>query len=270
LPKAIGDIEMYRWDGGCIFIGSAAGVVPVHAHQAIQICTGRGAAIRLRAADEDPWKSYPVGIIASNQPHAMDATDVTLGFVLFVEPETREGRALTELYLKDGFAAVDPSIAAAEVDELLDRFVARRGDAAVAEAVQNLVRKLTQGVEPLVVSDDRILRAIAWINAHLDQQITLEMVAGEVFLSPGRLRHLFVEQTGMGLRPYVLWRRLAKIWELSMKGISISRAAHEAGFADAAHLTRTSKRMIGLAPSMFRVSSTPEALLQAQSEAAKR
>jgi AraC family transcriptional regulator len=269
LAKVIGDIELFQWDGGSIFIGSASAVVPVHAHQAIQVCSGQGGAIRLRAADDDPWRDYPVGIIASHQTHAMDATDVTLGFVLFVEPETREGRALTQRHLIDGFASLDRAAIAEESAELLERFIARRGNDAVVEAARNIVRKLTGGVEALVVSDERILRAVVWVNAHLNEPITLDKVAGQVFLSPGRFRHLFTEQTGMGLRPYILWRRLTRIWELTMNGTSISRAAHEAGFADAAHLTRTSKRMIGLAPSMFRVSRTPDALLQAQSLAAK-
>jgi AraC-like DNA-binding protein len=33
-----------------------------------------------------------------------------------------------------------------------------------------------------------------------------------------------------------------------MTGASMSSAAHAAGFADAAHLSRTSKRMFGISP----------------------
>jgi AraC-like DNA-binding protein len=36
---------------------------------------------------------------------------------------------------------------------------------------------------------------------------------------------------------------------MMLNGESISAAAHAAGFADAAHFTRTSKRMFGFAPS---------------------
>jgi AraC-like DNA-binding protein len=49
-------------------------------------------------------------------------------------------------------------------------------------------------------------------------------------------------------------------WQLLMDGVSLSHVAHRAGFADSAHLSRTSKRMIGVAPSMFRVSANPAAL----------
>jgi AraC-like DNA-binding protein len=53
----------------------------------------------------------------------------------------------------------------------------------------------------------------------------------------------------MGLRPYIQWRRFLRVWELVMRGASLSSAAHDAGFADAAHLSRTSKSLFGLAPS---------------------
>ncbi len=56
----------------------------------------------------------------------------------------------------------------------------------------------------------------------------------------------------MGLRPYILWRRFLRVWELVTTGTSLSAAAHAAGFADAAHLTRTSRRMFGFPPSLLR------------------
>jgi AraC-like DNA-binding protein len=57
----------------------------------------------------------------------------------------------------------------------------------------------------------------------------------------------------MALRPYTLWRRFLRVWELLMAGESLSSAAHAAGFADAAHLTRTSRRMFGFPPSAMKM-----------------
>ncbi len=53
----------------------------------------------------------------------------------------------------------------------------------------------------------------------------------------------------MALRPYILWRRFLRVWELMTARESLSAAAHAAGFADAAHLTRTCRRMFGFPPS---------------------
>lgn len=268
MGKLGGDVELYLWDGGCAFIGSSSRRVPVHSHQAIQLTFGMDGDVRLSSAEDSPWSSYPMALVASHQPHTLDALEVSLGAVFFIEPETREGRALAAR-CPEGFASLDRGVAADAVAELFERFLARRGEGAVVESARRIVTLLTDGVEPREVTNERIVRAIAWINAHIGEQITLDAVAAAVFLSPSRFRHLFVEQMGMGLRPYLLWRRFMRTWEMIMAGASISRAAHETGFADAAHFTRTSNRMIGLAPSLFRVSHSPAALTSDQARAAK-
>ena len=237
------------WDGGCLFIGRHVQVVPLHAHYAIQIVFGSEPGVRLRTSDRDEWREYGGAIVPSRQPHTMDASRMTINAVLFVEPETREGRALTELYLRDGIAALPHDTPSGARTAMFAAFEARRSATAVTEAARRLVNELTGGVEPSVVSDERILRAVAYIRGHLDSPLTLETVAAEAYLSPSRFRHLFVEQTGMALRPYILWRRFLRVWELVTAGESLSSAAHRAGFADAAHLTRTSRRMFGFPPS---------------------
>jgi AraC-like DNA-binding protein len=57
----------------------------------------------------------------------------------------------------------------------------------------------------------------------------------------------------MALRPYILWRRFLRVWELLMGGETLSSAAHAAGFADAAHLSRTSRSMFGMPPSAMQM-----------------
>jgi len=55
------------------------------------------------------------------------------------------------------------------------------------------------------------------------------------------------------MRPYVLWRRLLQVWTLLMRGETLAGAAHAAGFADSAHLSRTARSMFGLAPSTMQM-----------------
>jgi AraC-like DNA-binding protein len=237
-----------------VFLSSRSpGVTPMHAHYAIQIAFGAEPGIRFRPSDADPWTEYGGAIIPSRQPHTMDATGVSASAVLFVEPETREGRALAERYLRGGIAPLPDDVLAAPAADVFAAWRDARSAAATAAAVQRLVQALAGGVTPSVVADERILRAVAYIKAHLDRPITLEEVAAEACLSPSRFRHLFVEQTGVGLRPYVLWRRFLRVWELLMGGASLSAAAHAAGFADAAHLTRTSRSMFGFPPSAMQM-----------------
>jgi AraC-like DNA-binding protein len=241
------------WDGGCLFIGRGGGVVPVHAHYAIQIAFGSEPGIRFRTGEREPWTDYRGAIIASRQPHSMDPTRVHANAVLFVEPETREGRALSERWLRHGIAAIPDALFADVAPPLFAAYFEERTAAAVERAARRVVHALTGGVEPAVVPDERIVRAVAHIKAHLDSPLALEDVADVACLSPSRFRHLFVEQTGMALRPYILWRRFLRVWELLTEGASLSTAAHTAGFADAAHLSRTSRSTFGFPPSAMQM-----------------
>ena len=238
-----------------MLIGKHTAAVPPHSHQAIQIVFGRDANILLRGSEQEAWVEHRLAIIPSRQPHTLDATGSSHACVVFVEPETREGRALTEHYLEHGIASIDAGYLAQLIPPLFEAWLTKPDPAAVSRGVWQIIRALTGGVEPSVITDPRIERAVAFINAHLGEAPTLEEVAGEANLSPSRFRHLFVEQTGMGLRPYMLWRRLLKVWELLMDGASLSEAAHAAGFADSAHLSRTSRRMFGIPPSAIQIVS---------------
>lgn len=251
----MGDIagigSFVSWNGGCLLIGrDIRVVVPVHAHYALQVAFGREPGVAFRSSDREEWRRYRGAIIPSRQPHSMDATTVSANAVMFVEPETREGRVITERYLADGIAE-SPESASAAMAEVFVAWESGNHEALVHASIA-VIRALTGNVEPLVASDERILRVIDYINANLSGRLTLEEVAAQAFLSPSRFRHLFVEQVGMGLRPYVLWRRFLRVWELAMTGESLSHAAHMAGFADAAHLTRTARRMFGIPPSALR------------------
>ena len=93
----------------------------------------------------------------------------------------------------------------------------------------------------------QVLRDLPTRLAELEA-VSLDGVAASVGLSPSRFLHLFTTSVGVPLRPYVLWLRLqCGARELAL-GKSVADAAHAAGFSDAAHFTRTFRRMIGATP----------------------
>ncbi len=255
MSDVVGAGDFIPWEGGCALIGRAASVTPMHSHYAIQIGVGAEPGIRFRDDERVEWTEYPAAIIPSRQPHMMDATCVSCSAVIFIEPETPAGHALIERYLAGGIASIESAPFTAASTQLFTVW-RRHGNApATVTALQHAINALTDGAQARVVSDERILRAVAYIKSHLDAPLTLEQVANEACLSPSRFRHLFVEQTGTALRPYVLWRRFLRAWEIVMRGDSLSTAAHAAGFADAAHLTRTSHRMFGFPPSALQINA---------------
>ena len=57
--------------------------------------------------------------------------------------------------------------------------------------------------------------------------------------------HVFTESIGIPLRPYLSWLRVQRAAMAIVNGSLLGEAAHTAGFADASHMTRTFKRMLG-------------------------
>ncbi len=263
--------QFFAWDGGCLFIGRHDRELAVHAHQAMQLVVADSGSHLVRAGESAPWLSYSVAAIPSRQPHGLNVTASTYGAVIFIEPETREGRAITEQYLNGGIAEVGSAALREIANAMFAEWLAGRKDAVIARA-REIVRTVAGGAEPTMATDARILKAIEYVGQHLDRAITLEEVASHACLSPSRFRHLFSEQTGMGLRPYVLWRRFLLVWDVLMKGRTLSEAAHAAGFADAPHLSRTSVRNFGFAPSAIQLlqSLQDSSLVSAQVPKAKQ
>jgi transcriptional regulator GlxA family with amidase domain len=118
---------------------------------------------------------------------------------------------------------------------------------------RDLVAMLAGASDHPRAPDPRIDKAVAWMTARLDQVFGLRDIAEVIELSPGRMRHLFVQHTGLPFRTYLLWLRLVRAVEIFAVGHSLTDAAHGAGFADQAHLSRTFRRMFGIAAATLRL-----------------
>ena len=57
-------------------------------------------------------------------------------------------------------------------------------------------------------NDNRIIKALEFIDVNFDKVYNLEEIAERCFLSPSRFLHLFKEKTGLNFRRYQLWNRL--------------------------------------------------------------
>jgi AraC family transcriptional regulator len=256
MTKRMGVGQFFAWEGGCLFIGHHDRQLPLHEHQAMQLVVASEGQHRARGSGTEPWSTYSIAAIASKQPHSLDVTASDYGAVIFVEPETREGRTIAQRCTA-GINEVGTSALREISQAMFDAWLRKRKDETVSNA-RRLITTLGAGADSAEVTDPRIMSAILYINQHLDRAITLDEVASYACLSPSRFRHVFADQTGMGLRPYILWRRFLLVWDLLMKGGSLSEAAHAAGFADAAHLSRTSVKAFGFAPSGIQLLASPD------------
>jgi AraC family transcriptional regulator len=244
--KGTPDSRWYFWDGGFLAVGSSRGVVPPHAHHAIQLVVAVSGTGRLRLADGD-WQRFEAAAVLPDVEHSYDG-DGVFGGMLLIDPESREGRWLCSC-LKDPITPMPPA-RLADARDALKKFWDEPPDAAgTAALVDYIVRQFGSGMMPTRSLDERVAKAIDYIQS-LDARVaSLDEVAGKVFLSPSRFAHLFTDEIGIPFRRYLLWRRLTRAMVLVSRGASLSRAAHSAGFTDSAHFTRTFYQMFGIPPS---------------------
>lgn len=95
--------------------------------------------------------------------------------------------------------------------------------------------------------DRRVRGCVAALRAA--PSLTTASLARIVGLSESRLRHLVLEQLGVPLVRVRWWLQMRVVAKTLARGVTLTEAAHEAGFSDAAHFTRTFRRMFGFAPS---------------------
>lgn len=237
---------MLLWSGGSLWIGRDAGRGETHAHHAIQIALAIDSGFLMADGNRD-WREHWGAIVTPHRPHRFDGCGQSMAMI-FVEPETSQGRALLQRYATAEIADLERDTVQALVAPLRRAYRAGAESEALVAMGQHVVTALAGHAPVVGPVDPRISRAIAWVRARLDSPLSLKDAADVAYLSPSRFRHLFVAQTGVSFRAYLLWARVETAVGAAMSGQSWTAAAQEAGFADSAHLSRTCRRMFGFAP----------------------
>lgn len=240
------------WQGGSLWVfraGSARAETAVHAHHSLQIAFLLRGAFTFVAGEEAACG--PITAIAPDHPHQFSAAGAVAH--LFIEPESPVGRALgARLFRHNALASLDTPAAKAALADLR-RHLEQGGG---TEELESLGKRIAVSLAPLAdVSsvDPRVLAMIEHATSELDTPPSLASTASAVCLSPSRARHLFVEGTGIPFKAFVLWLRLKRAVECYAAGETLTVAAHSAGFADSAHLSRTFRRTFGLPAATLRI-----------------
>jgi AraC family transcriptional regulator len=244
--------RIYFWQSGSLWIGQGRGRSEWHVHHAHQIALALDGEFRFRTDRRGDWTRFEAAIVASHCPHEFELDGATMAH-LFVEPESAEGRLLSSRFGALGISAL-PQPAAREAAEMLSQAWRTNADADAMKAVARAALAKLAGTSEAATRevDARVARALEYLRARLRAPVSLADAAGVATLSPSRFRHLFVRETGTSFRAYLLWLRINVAIEAAMAGATWTAAAHESGFADSSHLTRTHKRMFGIEPTAIR------------------
>ena len=99
----------------------------------------------------------------------------------------------------------------------------------------------------------RLERVMEFIDAHISEDLTIDTLADEVYLSPFHFARAFKAATGSAPHRYITDRRIERAKALIAEGrLPLADIAYICGFSSQAHLTRWFKRIVGATPGAYR------------------
>jgi two-component system, response regulator YesN len=140
---------------------------------------------------------------------------------------------------------------------------------AVDEAVKVMEKQVRAGMIERVVdkriadtnnkidsTKDPIRKAIAYIDQHLKEELTLKDIAAHVHLNPSYFSVLFKEQANLNFSEYITRRRIQRAKELVIStNLPINEIAEEVGYKTSKYFIKIFKEIEGITPSIYRKTS---------------
>ena len=95
--------------------------------------------------------------------------------------------------------------------------------------------------------------AVAHIDSHVAEAVSLEDLAARCYVSPGHFRKRFRETTGLSPLEYINRRRVAMAQELlKQRDLTIAEVAGRVGVPDSNYFSRLFRQLVGVTPTAYR------------------
>ncbi|MCG8502048.1 MAG: AraC family transcriptional regulator [Firmicutes bacterium] len=99
--------------------------------------------------------------------------------------------------------------------------------------------------------DKKIAAILDYINTHLHEKITLNMLEQIFFVNKYYLCHIFKKNTGFTVMEYVTYKRIMKAKELLALKTPVIETCHTVGFNDYSNFYKVFKKIVGTSPRNF-------------------
>ncbi len=103
---------------------------------------------------------------------------------------------------------------------------------------------------------------IYYIEEHLEEELSLEQLSKQFFLSKYHIAHTFKNQMGISVHQYILKKRMQVSREAILSGERISTIYVKYGFGDYSSFYRAFKKEYGVAPKEYRELYFPEHIME--------
>jgi AraC-like DNA-binding protein/quercetin dioxygenase-like cupin family protein len=102
--------------------------------------------------------------------------------------------------------------------------------------------------QPLLPQDSRVLRIMEYIDKHLTEDLSVDMIAEQFYVSKFHMMRLFRAATGISVNGYIIRQRLLLARELIGSGMSATESCFRAGFGSYSSFTRCYGSYFGATP----------------------
>ncbi|OJJ19588.1 hypothetical protein BKI52_22535 [marine bacterium AO1-C] len=234
-----------------LFWGTNARDITHHQHPAVQLVVGIDQPFLTKNKAGD-WVECPNILVAPNHAHQCDASGMPI-LSLIVDQESLLGEHIlhTTLQSQPWFTYSEELLSALDLPLILE-YIQQQNWKQIYQHIIHFFGLDTTTSPQAPDQDERIAVVLNYLKTHLQQEITTHTLTEVACLSESRLLHLFKTHVGLPIRNYILWLRIKTAVELIItQQYNLTQIAYEAGFADAAHMTRTFNKVLGVSPSMI-------------------
>lgn len=145
------------------------------------------------------------------------------------------------------------------VSDLFDETVghARQGqplaDALAMNLLERILIVIAQRASEKVRLDERVARAIAYLQEHLQEPIDIDELARISNISSSRFAHLFAKETGVSPRLFAERLKIDRARQLlELTDLQVRDVAQAVGFANEFYFSLRFKKLTGQSPTAFR------------------
>lgn len=241
--------SLYVWNGMSLFWGTSFHTRPHH-HDTLQLVFDIDKQFLLKDR-KSSWQSYSAAIIRAMHTHQLDSNNSVQLFI-YLDRDCDYAQRLEKKYLSTSdINNIDISNIRHLSNDFFKRLlVTNKCD----ELFMNCMTILDQLIDLKgpVKRDERVDKAIDFINKAGANRLKIEDIANHVCLSESRLRFLFKQQVGQPIQNFMLWLKVVNSVRLVLKGHSLSESAQNVGFWDGSHMNKSYKEILGVAPTAIR------------------
>lgn len=101
-------------------------------------------------------------------------------------------------------------------------------------------------------SQTTVNEIIAFINEHIERNISLSDIESHFFLNRDYLSRLFLKHTHTSIGRYISIQRIAKAQEYLSEGLTVAQVSDKLGFSSYAYFFKVFKKVVGISPSQYR------------------